>query len=401
VELFTIQCTTCKARLIVKDESVIGDILSCPKCNSMVQVVPPIGWQGRTSGASSPGELVSAPAAAAPARSKPSPASALAKKTAAAAIPPALPPKAAAATPSPKEVAPSVFAAAAAWAQRDWIVLTSGLVGGVVLGSVIWLVAAVQSPPQTIVADAAEASTSQQAAKPATPPAPMPTPAKQESTGTSPQPAPTTNEAENLAPEKPETGEPQTTETAPADDAAQPPAEEKAAQNAAPEVAAKKSGPALKLEPIPSSGDGRSGIGTFLAPQKPTPSAGNDAPAEPAADDQKSPDVSAPTASAPSPGESAALEREEIEKRLAVSLTRVDFAEVSLAQFAVFVGDIAGVKVTIDDAALAKVGKGRRTPLTVKLDQTTAGEALRAALERLGLVYTIDDGRIVVSVARE
>ena len=45
MELFAIHCTTCKARLIVKDESVIGDILACPKCQSMVQVVPPPGWR--------------------------------------------------------------------------------------------------------------------------------------------------------------------------------------------------------------------------------------------------------------------------------------------------------------------------------------------------------------------
>ena len=44
VELFTIQCTTCRARLVVHDEAVIGDILACPKCSSMVHVVPPVGW---------------------------------------------------------------------------------------------------------------------------------------------------------------------------------------------------------------------------------------------------------------------------------------------------------------------------------------------------------------------
>lgn len=45
MELFTLQCTTCQARLKVKDESAIGDIVACPKCGSMVQIVPPVGWQ--------------------------------------------------------------------------------------------------------------------------------------------------------------------------------------------------------------------------------------------------------------------------------------------------------------------------------------------------------------------
>ncbi|MCA9176424.1 MAG: hypothetical protein KDB14_18180 [Planctomycetales bacterium] len=38
---FHITCTTCRARLKVKDESAIGLVLSCPKCGSMVQVLAP------------------------------------------------------------------------------------------------------------------------------------------------------------------------------------------------------------------------------------------------------------------------------------------------------------------------------------------------------------------------
>ena len=45
MELFTISCTTCQARLKVRDVSAIGEILACPRCQSMVQVVPPAGWQ--------------------------------------------------------------------------------------------------------------------------------------------------------------------------------------------------------------------------------------------------------------------------------------------------------------------------------------------------------------------
>src|SRR5437899_3305947 len=43
--LFTVTCTTCTARLAVRDTAVIGQILECPKCGSMVQIVPPKGWQ--------------------------------------------------------------------------------------------------------------------------------------------------------------------------------------------------------------------------------------------------------------------------------------------------------------------------------------------------------------------
>ncbi|HVX61472.1 MAG TPA: DUF1559 domain-containing protein, partial [Pirellulales bacterium] len=45
MELFSITCTTCRARLKVRDAAAIGQILGCPKCGSMVQVVAPEGWQ--------------------------------------------------------------------------------------------------------------------------------------------------------------------------------------------------------------------------------------------------------------------------------------------------------------------------------------------------------------------
>jgi hypothetical protein len=45
VELFVIQCTTCRARLKVHDPALVGDIVECPKCGSFVQVTAPAGWQ--------------------------------------------------------------------------------------------------------------------------------------------------------------------------------------------------------------------------------------------------------------------------------------------------------------------------------------------------------------------
>lgn len=57
--LFSVECTTCKARLKVRSEKAIGQILACPKCNSMVMIAPPPDW--RAPGA--PPELATAPAA--------------------------------------------------------------------------------------------------------------------------------------------------------------------------------------------------------------------------------------------------------------------------------------------------------------------------------------------------
>jgi len=42
--LFTIACPTCRARLVVKSRAAIGTILECPRCSSLVKVVPPPGW---------------------------------------------------------------------------------------------------------------------------------------------------------------------------------------------------------------------------------------------------------------------------------------------------------------------------------------------------------------------
>lgn len=43
--IFSITCTTCHARLAVRSEAAIGAVLECPKCASMVLVVPPEGWK--------------------------------------------------------------------------------------------------------------------------------------------------------------------------------------------------------------------------------------------------------------------------------------------------------------------------------------------------------------------
>ncbi|GHT31394.1 hypothetical protein FACS1894214_2660 [Planctomycetales bacterium] len=39
--MFTLQCTTCNAKLAVKNENLIGQIVACPKCGSMVLIQPP------------------------------------------------------------------------------------------------------------------------------------------------------------------------------------------------------------------------------------------------------------------------------------------------------------------------------------------------------------------------
>lgn len=61
MELFTITCTTCRARLKVREMAAIGQILACPKCDSMVQVAPPPGWQPPTESAIGAPERTNSP----------------------------------------------------------------------------------------------------------------------------------------------------------------------------------------------------------------------------------------------------------------------------------------------------------------------------------------------------
>jgi hypothetical protein len=48
LEPLSITCDTCSARLKVRDPAAIGQILSCPKCQSMVLVEAPEGWTSPT-----------------------------------------------------------------------------------------------------------------------------------------------------------------------------------------------------------------------------------------------------------------------------------------------------------------------------------------------------------------
>ncbi len=41
VELFKIICVTCQAKLSVRNESLIGQIVACPRCDSMVEIISP------------------------------------------------------------------------------------------------------------------------------------------------------------------------------------------------------------------------------------------------------------------------------------------------------------------------------------------------------------------------
>ena len=68
--LFSIACPTCERLLAVRSESAIGAILACPKCASMVHVIPPPGWKPKAKAAAAAPGISEKSLPAAPARMK-------------------------------------------------------------------------------------------------------------------------------------------------------------------------------------------------------------------------------------------------------------------------------------------------------------------------------------------
>lgn len=485
MELFTIQCTTCQARLKVKDESAIGDIVACPKCGSMVQIVPPVGWQRKegsdsTAVAPRPSAVDTTPVSAKsaptsksapksaslsassssskilpPSKTPPptpahnTPAESIQKpRKAAAAIPPALPPRhtppagasagpgssitldglaakaasAAAISPAPPDASQVATNASAAtnstepvpaelapttwWAatvdriQADWPMLAGGLASGLLVGAVLWWALVPDSKPaaetvametvevnDSTVATAADNAAGAEPTEVAPPPAesapavPVPDESKE---GGDPVTEPATAEKEVAA-------DSAATDATPAPPPASEAASDPVAAPAQAEAAASAPQPGIKLDPE-------------AAPAPPAtdsqPAAADSEPS--AADDAQAPESppATPGHSAGSPGEAREahqLTAAEVDQRLTIELPKVKFRKVSLAQFVDFIGELTALPIAIDDEGLARAGHKRSVAVTVELSDTTARDALRAAVKPLGLTCVVRGGRLVVT----
>ena len=275
---------------------------------------------------------------------------------------------------------------------RDWTLIAAGIGGGVLLGALGWLVIWLASPEEVAVAatSAPTASTPAQVvalrespAAVAMTPAPTEDPPAPEAP---PQPAAT----DALVTESPAASNPDA--GTPVSDV--PPA---VAPDAAPDAeqpsAAADARPELKLDPVapqlaePTDADpATDSLGEAVAADE-APSDNS----EPAADDNLS------AVDETSPGEPAPLPVEEIQSRLSVPLARVDFSAVPLGHLAAFLSDVSGARVVIDEPSMARSGKSRKTPVTIKLSGSTALAMLEAAAEQAGLDYRIEPGRITLT----
>lgn len=398
VELFAIHCTTCRARLKVNEESAIGQILACPKCGSMVQVVPPIDWQ-RAGAAAAIVTPAAKPATAAPASVQevwsaensrpalPARAEATAAATATAARAPAGLPLKTTLTASTSKLAAAARVVVGC-ARRDWLALTSGIV----LGTGVWLLIAMTSTSEPPDADAVGQISSElprsrdvalnhadvEPTVPAEPDAAQVTDTTTEA-----------NEPAATSPPAPATAEPTAPSAMPPAVVAAPPAAEKPALP----VATPAASPTVKLEPAP----------TVAVPVEEAEPADADAPSQVDTPAPEPPQIGAvPDRPGQSPGATPRmLSKSEIEDRLAQPLPTIEFPKTTLIHFVDFMQDLTGVPITIDEAALAKAGRNRQSPLTLKLSETTAGDALRAAAERLGLQVAVHNGKITITGPRD
>ncbi len=120
MELFSVPCITCRAKIKVRHASAVGQILACPRCGGMVQIVAPDGWK--------------APAEAPP-RREPSPKKAPTDKpeTGDAAVPPTY-----IAEPVADEIGMPTLVTPEEQRLRRRIVLVGGVAAALVIAFGIW-----------------------------------------------------------------------------------------------------------------------------------------------------------------------------------------------------------------------------------------------------------------------
>jgi len=388
VNPFVIHCTTCQARLKVTDESAIGGIYACPKCGSMVQVLPPTAAQ--TPAPAAPGAARSPAKAktAKPQTLKLQVARPLTEGAAKVTTPPPLPSR-----KSTAEAASSVVAAAAlplAGAastskitlatnaalkyvrQEPWL-FGGALAAGIGIGTVIWLAvasggAAKAGPEQPAAvqtsAVAAPAENLEQAATRSQPSDKSQTAAGDSNVPQRPQPEPQAGTADN----SPENS---------ADDSVRDAPGAKPADVSEPDAGAQQA--ARDAEPAAAAGADEVAGAADPANQA-------EAPAPESAEES--------TLRHAGPQSSRQLE---IESRLSGRVQSVEFRKVPLSQFVLFISALIAAPVELDLPALKAAGKGPESFVSVNLEKTTAGEALKAALESHGLVYAVRGDRVVVT----
>jgi hypothetical protein len=340
MEPFAVHCTTCKARLRVQDESAIGQILSCPKCHSMVLIerpAEPVSSSSSTSSVTISAAVASVLSAAAP----PSPAPSVL------ATPPPLPVRLPESVPVPSLAdAPLVK-----HSPRDWWLFSGGIGMGVAVGTLIWMLivpGADSKPPVTpTVVSTAEVE----------------------------GPAVKVSEPEPTKIEVPPLATPVAKEEEPAPDLG-------------------------RLPTTPLTEDPNETL-TAAEPEQPQDEVAAvsdqaETPAE-AAPEQLTAELPATPSSLPTDKlalKSAGPSDEEVSQKLGQRVTKVEFQKTPLPQFLSFVAELSGVKFKTDIEP--RFAPGKAPTITVRVKDATIDELLHTALSKAGLHHEIREGTVVI-----
>ncbi|MFO7905527.1 MAG: hypothetical protein R6U98_22880 [Pirellulaceae bacterium] len=99
----------------------------------------------------------------------------------------------------------------------------------------------------------------------------------------------------------------------------------------------------------------------------------------------------------PPPDGAAGMSEAETRDRLSTPLVAIEHSQIPLADFAEFVSGLTAVPVTLDVDALPPLGITADTPLAFDLRSVTIKEVLEAALEPVGLNYSVKPGHILIT----
>ncbi len=339
--IFSIACTTCQARLAIFSETAIGQILECPKCQSMVQITPPADWK----------PAVSPPPAS---QSGPPPLGRVAAGAATVDLDLADPPQA------------GFFAG-----KKIQIIWLAAFLAMSLLVAALWqwLVPAsdtkppIKTPPIETTSPVKEpAATGATTAAPASKAAPAAPAVASKTAGTV---------SERLASGKGEkgvkdnTGEKGEKSVKGKRDAKAngKKGEEKNKENGTEKAAAEKKKSEQEKKDGKESKNGTGG-------KKATPSI----------EVKKLP---------PPPIDVAA--------RMDAPLRGIELTDMPLSRAFDLVAAIGGVPITLDPDAMRQLGVGPQDPISIKLESTTLGQALQALAEKRGMTITADGSVVVTS----
>ena len=91
----------------------------------------------------------------------------------------------------------------------------------------------------------------------------------------------------------------------------------------------------------------------------------------------------------------------DVAARLAGRLPEIELTDIPLVQAVNLLAAIGALPIAMDVDAMARIGVTPRDPISVRLGDTTFGEALQAIVARRGLVVTADAGQVFITVPEE